>query len=281
MTEYMPQDKPATFIKKIFQGILIGFGCILPGVSGGVIAVSFGLYRPILDGLAGLRRAFFRNFLWLLPLGLGGVAGLLAGAFLLNELLALYTVPLLALFIGLILGGVPAFIREANGEGFRPRYLLATLLLALLVCSLLLLDKDGAASRPLVMAASCQLNYLQCLLAGAVIAIGTIVPGISTSFILIYLGWYAQVLAALSKLQILPCLLILAGALICGLLLLKLIRWLFDRYHGWAYYAVFGFLLGSVALVCPQLAGGQPLLLAVMIAIGLASGYLLTAKKKN
>ena len=79
----------------------------------------------------------------------------------------------------------------------------------------------------------------------------------------------------------LPCLLILAGALICGLLLLKLIRWLFDRYHGWAYYAVFGFLLGSVALVCPQLAGGQPLLLAVMIAIGLASGYLLTAKKKN
>ena len=104
MTEYMPQDKPATFIKKIFQGILIGFGCILPGVSGGVIAVSFGLYRSILDGLAGLRRAFFRNFLWLLPLGLGGVAGLLAGAFLLNELLALYTVPLLALFIGLILG---------------------------------------------------------------------------------------------------------------------------------------------------------------------------------
>jgi len=263
-----------TFIKRIIAGAAIGLGCVMPGISGGVMAVSFGLYRPMLDALAGLRRGFRKNFLFLLPLGIGAAAGLLLGALVLDKLMESYSQPLLCLFIGLILGGLPAFMREANGEsGFRLPYLAAAALGAAAACCLLLLEGNA------VDIGSAQgLIWWQYMICGGIIAVGTLVPGISTSFILIYLGWYAPLLNVLSSMDIAAFLLTAAGAAIIGLLLLKGIRWCFDRFGSWAYYTVLGFLLVSVVLVFPMLSGAL-WWSYLFLPVGLALGIVFAGKK--
>jgi|WetSurMetagenome_2_1015567.scaffolds.fasta_scaffold134000_2 putative membrane protein len=261
------------FLARLLAGAAIGLGGILPGVSGGMLAVSFGLYRPMLDALAGFRRQPRREAAYLLPLALGIGVGLLVGSMLLDWLIARYLVPLLFLFIGLICGGLPAFIGEANEGGFRPRYLLAALGGALLASLLLLLEQAG---QPLASGALV-LSPLQAIIAGAVIAFGTVVPGISTSIILIYLGWYAAVISAIGNLKIITLLWLVLGFVVCGLLTIKLVRWLFDRFHGFAYYAVLGFLLVSLIVIFPNSLGDTAKFSdALFILPGLVGGYLCT-----
>ncbi|NLF80379.1 MAG: DUF368 domain-containing protein, partial [Clostridia bacterium] len=185
--------KSLGFTKRLLAGAAIGLGGILPGVSGAVLAVSFGLYRPMLDALANFTHQPRREAAFLLPLALGIGAGLLLGGMVLERIIALWLAPLLFLFIGMICGGLPAFVHEANEGGYYHRYLLAAAGGAVLATGLLWLGQTG---QPLD-AAPLTLAPLQAMVAGAVIAFGTVVPGISTSFILIYLGWYTAVISAI------------------------------------------------------------------------------------
>lgn len=262
--------KSLGFAKRLLAGAAIGLGGILPGVSGAVLAVSFGLYRPMLDALANLRHAPRREAAFLLPLALGIGAGLLLGGMVLERILALWLAPLLFLFIGMICGGLPAFIREANEGGYCRGYLLAAAVGAVLATGLLLLEQAGQplAEAPLLLAPP------QAMIAGAVIAFGTVVPGISTSFILIYLGWYAAVISAIGNLKLITLFWLGLGFVICALLTIKLVRWLFGRLHGYAYYAVLGFLLVSLIVIFPSsLEATARLQDAIFFLPGLAIGY--------
>lgn len=270
----MEQRRDNIFIL-ILQGALIGMGCIMPGVSGAVLAVTLGLYRPMLDALAELRQKFLPGVKFLAPVGFGAGLGFLLGAVILDKLLALYTEPLLMLFVGMIIGGIPAFLREANSEGFRLRWLLAAVIGAALAAAMTLLESDASA---LQSGSAADLTLWQYLISGAIIAIGSLVPGISTSFVLIYLGWYGPVLDAISSIAPLPCAVTVVGIVLCGLLTLKLIRWLFSRFRGWAYYTVLGFLLGSIALVIPTAAENALWWAWLMLLPGGALGYIFTRK---
>lgn len=251
------------FISRLFAGAVIGVGGILPGVSGAVMAVSFGIYRPMLDAIAGLRRNFRTGFFFLLPIGVGGVIGMMSGALLLDWLIACYMVPLMFLFIGLIGGGIPAFLREANEDGFKISYLLAVGGGALLASLLLFLEP----AYPTITGQVTVLTPVQSMIAGAIIAVGAIIPGISTSFILIYLGWYAAVLAAISGLQIMTLIYFGLGAVVFAGLTIKLVRWLFSRYRGYAYYAVLGFLFVSIILIFPGFSGDGMLFISLLLMI--------------
>ena len=102
------------FWHHVFAGVLIGTGCVLPGVSGGVMAVSFGLYRPMLDAVLGFFRNAKRSFLFLLPIALGGSVGFLIAAKGLGFAMARFETPMLFLFAGFIIGGIPDLLREAD-----------------------------------------------------------------------------------------------------------------------------------------------------------------------
>lgn len=100
---------------------------------------------------------------------------------------------------------------------------------------------------------------MQALLAGAIEGFGTIVPGVSSSFILIYLGWYQPFLSAVSTLHIPTLMLIILGFTAAALLSMKAVKWLFDHARDYAYYGVLGFLLVSVGLVLPGFESGNGL----------------------
>lgn len=240
------------FWHHVFAGVLIGTGCVLPGVSGGVMAVSFGLYRPMLDAVLGFFRNAKRSFLFLLPIALGGSVGFLIAAKGLGFAMARFETPMLFLFAGFIIGGIPDLLREADqGRAFRPRCLWA------------LGAGHCACAAPGVAAPErhgARLPFaMQALLAGAIEGFGTIVPGVSSSFILIYLGWYQPFLSAVSTLHIPTLMLIILGFTAAALLSMKAVKWLFDHARDYAYYGVLGFLLVSVGLVLPGFESGNGL----------------------
>jgi len=236
--------KHHSWLHTILAGLLIGVACILPGASGGVLAVSFGLYRPMLDAAMHFFRDPKRHLRLLLPLGAGIGAGILLGAVGLSGAMRRYERLMLFLFIGLILGGIPDLLCEASQhEPFRPAWLLS---LAAGVCIALPLCLLGGNSSSIS-----RLSPMQSFLTGVLEGVGTVVPGVSTSFVLIRLGWYQAYLSAVSGMSVLQLALIAAGFALSAFACMQLAQRLFDRHTGHAYYAVLGFLLVSAVLVFP------------------------------
>lgn len=240
------------FVRKAFAGLLIGAGCVLPGVSGGVMAVSFGLYRPMLDALLGFFTDVKGNARFLAPLAVGGALGFFLGAVALSSLMTRYETVMLWLFIGFILGGVPGVVRRANENGFRVRYLLALAFGLAASLSLALMKGSGADVSSLTLP--------QALAAGGIQGFSTVVPGVSGSFLLIFLGWYQAYLQAVSSLSLGTLLPVGAGFALVALSCMRAVKWLFDRVPAYAYYGVLGFLLGTTALIVPPIGAGLALL---------------------
>ena len=116
----MKEDKkfsPMKFLVKVLQGSLIGLGAVLPGISGGVLCVIFGIYKTIMEFLADPFRKFKTHVPKLIPVVIGGAIGFLGIANVLSILLEKYPAPSVCLFIGLITGMLPSLFREAGEQG--------------------------------------------------------------------------------------------------------------------------------------------------------------------
>lgn len=258
------------FFLNLAVGAVIGLGGVLPGVSGGVMAVSLGVYRPMIEALAGFFKDVKKNFFYLLPVGLGAVIGFLLGAVALSGVMDRWYSQVIWLFLGLVAGGLPSFLKEANERGFKWRYLIATVAGAA-VASLLLLMKSGSGDVENLDS----LNALQALASGAIVSVGTVFPGVSTSFVLMYLGWYKAMMDAFARIDVLTVALMGAGAAVCFVATVKSARWLFEKYHGYAYYGVLGFLIVSAALIIPGVTLSWMLAVDLALAaVGAAVAYL-------
>ena len=264
------------FGKKFVLGVTIGIAAVTPGLSGGVIAAAAGIYEPAVRAITGLRANFRAGVKLLLPLGLGGLLGVFLFSNVMRMLVASAPYAVVYAFIGLIAGSAPALVREANAQGFRPRYLWAAGLALALVCAtgFLLADASGASHAP---------DGLYGVIGGATLAVGTVIPGISSSFLLMNMGLYEGLLSAIADIQLMPLAIVAVSFVIVALGLVKLSDILFKRFHGMAYYAVLGFLAGSIVLAFPGLRSGWLLALDAALALaGFAASFLLmrlTARK--
>lgn len=262
-----PAGPAAQFLRRFFMGLVIGIACITPGLSGGTIAASAGLYEPGLHAITHLHKDFKRGVRFLLPLGLGGLTGVLLLSNIMSILMNRAPNTVLFIFFGLIVGSIPSFLREANSQGFRKRYLGIALVTFVFVLFMefwlkLVLPPAGLS-----------LNGATALLGGAVIALGTVLPGISSSFLLLQLGLYAPFLDTLTSFNLPILFFVAVGAGVTALALVFAADWVFRRFHGYAYYAVLGFLVGSVVSVFPGIAqtswqAAGDILLFILSALG-------------
>lgn len=236
------------YAKRFLAGVMMGVGGILPGVSGSVLAVAFGLYGPILDAVATFFRNVKENLKLLLPVLLGGLLGLYGVAVILNRLMRQYEVPLIFLFCGLIAGSMPALLREAKAAsgGLKKRYFIATAA-GLAVSLLLLLIERGEG-----ISAAATVGPLQAAITGGMLAAGSLLPGFSTSFILFRLGWYGPMMSAFTKLDMGLLLWGALGALIAAAALIGIIRMLIKRHPGPTYCLVIGLMVGSMIASLPR-----------------------------
>lgn len=243
-------NKTGNFLIRLVKGIVIGIAAILPGASGGVLAVAMGVYRPVLDAVTQLFKTFKKSVKFLIPLGIGGLIGLLGTSRIVEWLMLNYRREVMWALIGMVLGGIPSLIGEANQRGFKVRYLAGALIGAALIGSVAVSQKllgDGGAL---------PLNIWTSALCGALIGLGTVIPGISTSFIMMYLGVYEPFLAAFNRFEFGVLAFAALGALAAVAGLVTLVKRLFDRHHGYAYYGALGLLAVSVVLIFPGFGTG-------------------------
>lgn len=261
-------------ILRLLQGALIGFGAILPGVSGGVLAVTMGLYESLVNALADFFSSWQKNLRLLLPVFVGGVLGVLSTSNLLKPFFLSHETEMILLFSGFVLGNIPWLFLEAKGEArFKKRYVLA---LILGFCLILFLAKLEAAFS--VNAVVADLSWQKALLAGAVLAVGIILPGVSASFLLLYMGTYSAVLLAIAELRLRTLFFLGLGFLTMAALLILLVDRLIRTHHAISYFAIIGFSLGSIAIVLPRaipdLSWICPFLFIFGLCISLFIGYL-------
>ena len=232
----------------IIKGIFIGAGAIVPGVSSGVLCVIFGIYEKLLDAVLNFFKDIKQNIKFLLPIALGVGIGVLLFSNMLNYLLYEFPIQTKSIFIGLIIGTIPSLIREVNEkETFKPQnviYLLIALAIGIITVVL--------ENRMHIITNVDNMSIMYLVMCGAIMSVGIVVPGVSSTIILMLLGVYSVYLQSVANLY-LPVLIPLGIGLILGsIIVMKLTKKLLEKYYAQTFYSIIGFTIGSIFVLLPQ-----------------------------
>lgn len=257
------------FSKNFLRGIVISIAQVIPGVSGGTIAMILGIYDKLIHAVNNILSDFKNQYKILFQVGIGAVLGILIFSNLIGFLLENYSIQLGYLFIGIILGGAPLMFRKATINGFN-KINLVYLILGIIVVMLM---STNSTDNSTIITSVNLLTFIELFLAGIVIAIALILPGISGSFILLVLGLYNTVIIAVSEFNIPILIPILLGGIVGTLGTAKVIETLLNKYSGQTYMLIGGFILGSVFGVFPGYDGIKSLIGIGLGVIGFVATY--------
>lgn len=234
------------FILDCIKGIAIGAGAILPGISSGVLCVIFGIYDKLVDSVLDFFEDIKSNFRFLFPIIIGICIGVVLFGNILKAIFALYPIQTNFAFIGLILGCVPNLFKIANSKtGFRLHYLIYTAITFIVTIFLLVLENSFNSTN------CTSTNVLFLILSGFIMSAGIVIPGISSTVLLMILGTYETYLNAISIVDLSILLPIGIGLIGGGFLFLKLTQYLIREYFCQTYYSIIGFVLGSLLILYP------------------------------
>lgn len=242
-------------INQILRGVVIGIANIIPGVSGGTMMVSMGIYDTLIHCITHLFSEFKKSVKTLLPYAIGMLIGIMALASLLSFLFEHYPLPTNTAFIGLILGGLAPLLRKIERKKINPVAVIVFIVFFAVVIWMALAGQRQNAE-------SVEINIgtiLILVVMGAIASATMIIPGVSGSMMLMLLGYYTPVLNALNALKtaIFSANLAAMGAPLAVLLpfvvgvalgifgIAKLIEWFIARFPTPTYCGVLGLVLAS------------------------------------
>lgn len=229
------------------KGIAIGAGAIIPGVSSGVICVIFGIYEKLLESVLNFFKDFKSNINFLLPVALGSILGIILFGKIINYLLAVCPNQISYIFIGLIIGSIPALIKSIEKkEKFKHIYMLYLLFSLLIGFSMVMLEKNITN---VMINEEYSIGYL--FFAGICMSVGVVVPGVSSTVILMLLGVYSSYINAIATINLPTLIPIVIGLIIGALICMKIIKYLFENFYAKTFYTIIGFTMGSIFVLYP------------------------------
>ena len=254
------------WLRDLLCGVLIGAGAILPGVSGGVLAVVFDIYRPFMEVLTHPREAIPKYWRWFLPIGLGCAIGFLGFAKGIAAAIDVSSTVTTWLFIGLIVGTVPSLFREAGKEGRSiGSWVSMAVCAGAIFFSLFYVGK--------VICVTVEPNFWWYNFCGALWGMSLVIPGLTSSSVMMALGLYQPMLAGLARLDFLVLSACLPGMVLTILLLARLVSWFFRKHYSIAFHGIFGIVLASTLVIIPtSYVGAWEIVLSAVCCIG---GFLL------
>ena len=254
------------WLRDLLCGVLIGAGAILPGVSGGVLAVVFDIYRPFMEVLTHPREAIPKYWRWFLPIGLGCAIGFLGFAKGIAAAIDVSSTVTTWLFIGLIVGTVPSLFREAGKEGRSiGSWVSMAVCAGAIFFSLFYVGK--------VICVTVEPNFWWYNFCGALWGMSLVIPGLTSSSVMMALGLYQPMLEGLARLDFLVLSACLPGMLLTILLLARLVSWFFRKHYSIAFHGIFGIVLASTLVIIPtSYVGAWEIVLSAVCCIG---GFLL------
>ena len=235
-----------THLRRFAIGVLMGIASALPGVSGGIMAVCFGVYERLVNDIADIFHKIKSDFFFLLMIGMGVVAGMVATAFGLKYIIEENLAISLFLFMGLIIGQMPSIYGLTEPESGSPRtgHIVAFIGGMIAMAAFMFLGSGESVTLGHDLT-----TIMILLVAGVVIAMSKIVPGLSGSAILLAIGLYAPLLIAMTSFDLVLISAILVGFCIGALFFAKIVSYLLKKYRRGTYFTILGLTAGSIIVI--------------------------------
>ncbi|WP_181350216.1 DUF368 domain-containing protein [Thalassobacillus sp. CUG 92003] len=261
--------------KNIYRGLMMGASDVIPGVSGGTIAVVLGIYDRLIEAVNGIFSKDWKKHLsFMIPLVLGIGLSILLLSNVIDWLFEHYPGPTKFFFLGLIVGVLPYLTHKADMKhNFVTRHYVLLLIGAVLVASMVIFQtSESEAMQNLNMP-----DYISLFFGGFVASSAMVLPGISGSFMLLIMGMYTTIIDGISNFKF-DIIMIVGLGILCGIVVMsKVVKFFLDRYTSGTYAVIIGLVIGSVVVVFPGLPS-TPGLLAASVATclgGLGTAWLL------
>lgn len=281
-----------SWIKRVLYGILVGVASIAPGISGGTIAIALGFYESLINAVADLLKHFKKNFLYLLPYGVGALFSMAALSVVINFFFTRFSLPTSCLFIGFILGTLP-FIRSKlkgslNGSALKASHIATLLVFFVIVLIPLFLKEDNEQEALLPREPG---DIILLVGVGIIVAATLVIPGLSGTMLLSAIGYYKPMLliastfvTALSSLNIAAAadLLIFiiplgVGVILGGFILAKAVSFLFRVIPSHVYAGITGLILATPIVMLTDIDHSEVSVPTIIWGVfALAAGLILT-----
>lgn len=254
-------------IKLIIYGAIIGIANIIPGVSGGTMAVVLDVYDKLIQSVSNFRTDFKNSMKFLIPIGIGGAAGIVLFSKIIEYCLENFSVATNLVFVGLIIGSIPMILDKVQEGNIKVGEILVFIICLALMIYMGIANPDDSSTVITTLTVS---SFLRIFCVCVISAGAMIIPGISGSFVMLLLGVYTTVLTAVSDFNIM---ILIPVALGCGvgiLLCAKIIDLLFAKFPQQTYSGILGLMIGSLFVLFPAFTLNVEFGMGIILAVGSA-----------
>lgn len=280
----------------VIKGFFMGIANVIPGVSGGTIALILGIYENFISSVSNLFKDLKKNILFLLPIFIGMGLAILTTSKVVSYSYENFPLPTMLFFVGLVFGGIPLLIKNVIGKKESKK--LSNYIIFLITFALVIF----LASYKIIFSINQEvsftnmsfINYLLLFIVGVVAALTMVVPGVSGSLVLMILGYYYPIINTINgifKEDFFGNAIILGvfgiGVVVGIVVVSKLLEMLFKKYKIKTYFGVLGFVFASIIAIpisaCVELnsistATDQIVIGLIMVVVGTLLSYKLGEK---
>lgn len=237
-----------------FKGFIMGIANVIPGVSGGTLAVILGVYKDFVESISNIFKTFVKSVLFLLPIVLGMAVAVLASSKLIETCLNNFPLATILFFVGLILGGIPILFKKIKNEMKSiPNYII----FGIVFLFVLLFTFFISGEKNIELVDLNFIDYILLFIVGAAASASMVIPGISGSMVLMTIGYYNGILSTVNNLfdfsmfwENMAILVPFGLGVVIGILLIaKLITFLLNKFEVKTYFAIFGFIFSSLIVI--------------------------------
>ncbi len=239
------KDSLKSSLVLMLKGFIIGSSMSVPGVSGGTMAILLGIYDRLIGSISNFLKDIKGNTIFLMKVVIGAGIGIGSLAFAIKWLLEEFPFPVSFFFLGAVIGGIPALYKRTKTEGGSVRissgiYFLIGLVIVISIGFIPTGNIEISSGNGFV-------HYLMLLVTGIIIALALVLPGISTSHMLLILGLYDSMLLAITEFDVIYIGILGVSTLIGIFIITKPLEWLMNKYTYQTYSMIIGFVLGSTS----------------------------------
>lgn len=261
----------------IVQGLVVGVTLMVPGMSGGTMAMVLGAYENLIKAVSSFFRHPKKSIVFLAAFAFPALAGMVLLAEPLLELINRFEKPMMYLFMGAVAGSIPLIYKKVQVKRLTWKfffYLAIGIFIVIAVGNIPSGLFSGNGMNGLV-------SYLIQILGGIIVAVALVLPGISVSYMLVLMDLYEPTMRALGRMDVMALLPLIIGCILGIILTTRLLEYFMKKQPFATYLIILGFIIGSVATVFPGVpCGTQIPICAVLFATGFAAIYKLSKKEE-
>ena len=240
----------------VIKGFIMGIANIIPGVSGGTLALILGIYEDFIGAISHFFSKLKENIKFLVPVVIGMGLAIVSLSRVIDYSYKHFPIPTSLFFVGLVLGGIPMLLSKVKNtkENKQISSYLIALITFTIVIVMALSDVIFGSGLKVSLSNMGIIGYITLFLVGIIAAATMVIPGVSGSLVLMLLGYYYPVIALIKELtsfkNVGSNILILGvfgfGVLFGIVAISKLLEYLFSKHEVKTYFGVLGFIVASI-----------------------------------